>query len=132
MTATATTATTASVTSVLTVTKAQFLKYLKRDFHRCYHCGVIDDTLIPQHRLGRGMGGSKARDVPSNIITFCSYYNGLIESDASERLRAEKLGWSLKSWQDPAKSPVFCMTTGEWYVLSDDCTRKVYTPNTTE
>lgn len=119
-------ATAVTVTVVRTVTKKEFLKYLKRDFNRCYHCGINDETLIPQHRLGRGMGGSKARDVPSNIITFCSYYNGLIESDASERIRAEKLGWSLRSWQNPKEAPVFCMTTGEWYVLADDYSRRVY------
>jgi hypothetical protein len=126
------TAPSATVTSVLTVTKKEFLKYLKRDFNRCYHCGITGDTLVPQHRLGRGMGGSKARDVPSNIITFCSYYNGLIEQDSSERLRALKLGWSLKSWQDPKTTPVFCMVTGEWYVLADDYTRRVYDANITK
>lgn len=122
----------ASATSVLIVTRKEFLKYLKRDFGRCYHCGMTGDTLVPQHRLGRGMGGSKARDVPSNIITFCSYYNGLIEQDSSEKIRAQKLGWSLRSWEDPKTTPVFCMTTGEWWVLADDYTRRVYDANTTK
>lgn len=122
----------ASATSVQTVTKKEFQKYLQRDFNRCYHCGINGDTLVPQHRLGRGMGGSKARDVPSNIITLCSYYNGLIEQDSSEKMRALKLGWALRSYQDPRETPVFCMTTGEWYVLADDYTRRVYDANTTK
>lgn len=106
----------------------EFEKYLKRDFHRCYHCGINNETLVPQHRLGRGMGGSKMRDVPSNIITFCSEFNGRIESDSMAQQKAKQLGWKLESWQDPKTEPVFCMTTGEWYVLADDYTRRVYNP----
>lgn len=112
--------------------RKEFEKYLKRDFWRCYHCGVNDDTLVPQHRLGRGMGGSKARDVPSNIITFCADHNFRIEANPIAASKARRLGWKLESWQDPKTTPVFCMTTGEWYVLGDDFSRKVYNPNITE
>lgn len=108
--------------------RKEFERYLKRDFWRCYHCGISDDTLVPQHRLGRGMGGSKDPKVhaASNIITFCSDHNGRIENNSIALLRAKRLGWKLESWQDPKDTPVFCMTSGEWYVLRDDCTRTVY------
>lgn len=108
--------------------RKEFERYLKRDFGRCYHCGVSDDTLVPQHRLGRGMGGSKDPKVhaASNIITFCSDHNGRIENNSIALLRAKRLGWKLESWQDPKDTPVFCMTTGEWYILRNDCTRTVY------
>ncbi len=109
--------------------RKEFDRYLRRDFGRCYHCGINDDTLVPQHRQGRGMGGSKARHTPSNIITFCSDHNGKIESNAIALLRAKRLGWRLESWQDPRNTPVFCMTTGEWYLLTDDYTRQVYNPD---
>lgn len=89
----------------------------------------MDDTLIPQHRLGRGMGGSKARDVPSNIIVFCADQNQRIEENYVARERARRNGWSLQSWEDPATTPVFDMTSGEWYVLGDDFSRVVYSPN---
>lgn len=109
--------------------KKEFTKYLKRDFYRCYHCGISDETLVPQHRLGRGMGGSKVRDVPSNIITFCADFNNRIEQNSIAREKARRLGWSLESWQNPLTSPVFDNTTGEWYVLADDFSRQVYNPS---
>jgi hypothetical protein len=108
--------------------RKEFEKYLKRDFGRCYHCGISDDTLVPQHRLGRGMGGSSARDVPSNIITFCSDHNGRIEQNYVASARAKRLGWKLESWQNPLTTPVFSMAVGEWYLLDDHYSRQVYNP----
>jgi hypothetical protein len=106
--------------------KKEFDKYLRRDKARCYHCGITDDTLVPQHRKGRGMGGSKAAHTPSNIITFCSDYNGRIESNAIARSKAKRLGWSLESWQDPKEFPVFDTASGNWYLLGDDFSRQTY------
>jgi hypothetical protein len=106
--------------------KKEFNKYLTRDMGRCYHCGITDDTLVPQHRQGRGMGGSKARNVPSNIITFCSDHNGRIEANAIAKAKARRLGWSLESWQDPKTAPVFDSSSGSWYLLGDDFSRQTY------
>jgi len=72
------------------------------------------------------MGGSKARHVPSNIITFCSEHNGRIESNAIARAKARRLGWSLESWQDPKTAPVFDTASGSWYLLGDDFSRQTY------
>jgi hypothetical protein len=87
------------------MTPKQFAKYLARD-HGCYHCGTDDDTCIPQHRQNRGMGGSKSRDVPSNIVVLCSRINGLIESDAWWASEARIQGWKLNSWDDPLEVPI--------------------------
>jgi hypothetical protein len=103
-----------------------FKLILRRDFGRCYHCGVSDDTLIWQHRKNRAMGGSKSADVASNLMTMCSAYNGLIESDAREAERARRLGWKLQSWQDPQTEPVFDFVTGEWFNLDNNFHRYVY------
>ena len=119
-------ATTAAVTWPRIVTKKEFEKYLRRDFYHCLHCGINDDTLVPQHRLGRGMGGSKGRDVPSNIVVLCSDFNTRIEQNYVSAAKAKRMGWKLESWQDPKTSPVWDCITGEWYVLADDYTRKVY------
>lgn len=97
----------------------QFSKYLNRDGH-CYHCGLDDDTLIPQHRVGRGMGGSKTLDRASNIIVLCSAFNGLIEADADAARRARQYGWKLDSWVDPLFEPVFDSLTRTWFMLDDD------------
>ena len=105
--------------------KREFNKYLKRDQGRCYHCGITDDTLVPQHRQGRGMGGSKLRDVPSNIITFCADYNQRIEDNHISSLKAKRMGWKLESWEDPQTTPVLDMSSQEWFLLSDDYTREI-------
>ena len=60
------------------MTPKEFRKYIDRDSW-CYHCGQTE-AIAPNHRISRGMGGSKVRNVPSNIIVLCSEMNGLIES----------------------------------------------------
>jgi hypothetical protein len=74
------------------------------------------------------MGGSKARHVPSNIITFCSEHNGRIESNAIAKAKSLRCGWSLESWQDPLTEPVFDTASGSWYILGNDFSRQTYPP----
>ena len=105
------------------MTPKQFAKYLKRDSGRCYHCGIDDDTLVPQHRATRGLGGSKEADIPSNIITFCSLANGLIESNSYWQAQARMLGWKISKWQTPSENPVYDMSTQKWYLLDDEFNR---------
>jgi hypothetical protein len=93
----------------------QFQRYLDRDLS-CPHCGSELD-LIPQHRQNRGMGGSKARDVPSNIMVMCSELNGLIESNATLANLAKDYGWKLTAGQDPKTTPMF--HSGAWWLLDD-------------
>lgn len=102
---------------------AEFRKYLDRDGGECYHCGTNDATLIPQHRAGRGMGGVKSRNRPSNIITLCSYANGLMESDAKFAELARNRGWKIESWQDPTSVVVFHAPTAQWWLLNDEYKR---------
>lgn len=94
----------------------QFQKYLDRD-GSCPHCGTTEG-LAPHHRANRGMGGSKLRDVPSNIIVLCSAYNGLIESNSVQAKIAVEFGWKLTSGQDPKETPVFL--GDNWYLLDDN------------
>jgi len=97
----------------------QFQNYLIRDRQRCVHCGISSDTLIPQHRKNRGMGGSKARDVPSNIVVMCSKFNYLIEVDAIWATLAKERGWKLESWQDPLDTPLYDANDGIYYILDN-------------
>lgn len=97
---------------------SQFRPYLDRD-KCCYHCGTTID-LIPHHRLNRGMGGSKARHVPSNIIAMCSWFNGVMESDAGAAAWAERMGWKLRSGQDPRSTPVHGVLSTKIYLLDDN------------
>lgn len=95
-----------------------FNRYLSRD-KGCLHCGDTE-TAIPHHRLNRGMGGSKERDRPANILVLCSYYNGLIESDASAAERAREMGWKLRNGQYPTVTPCWVPRLASWVLLDDD------------
>lgn len=88
-----------------------FRKFLDRDGWACVHCGNTGDDLVPQHRVNRGMGGSKELNKPSNIIVICSLFNGLIEADVKAAELAKRMGWKLSSWQSPESTPV-------WYTPS--------------
>lgn len=98
------------------VNQKQFQKYLDRD-GGCVHCGQTE-SVSPHHRLNRGMGGSKVRDVPSNIIVICSDLNNRMESDAGTAQRAILLGWKLKLGADPRAVPVRHYS-GNWRTLDD-------------
>lgn len=110
------------------MTGKQFAKYLARD-HRCLHCGT-EQSLVPNHRANRGMGGSKVRDVPSNIVVLCHGANYLIEAVAFHAAEARRYGWKLESWQDPAQTPVYDRSSARWYLLDDQFGRtEVEGPN---
>lgn len=102
----------------------QFAKYLARDLHCPCGCSGKEDTFVPQHRAGRGMGGSKALDKPSNIIVMCSRMNGLIESDAGVAEVARMRGWKLSRWQEPERTAFYDASTYTWYLIDNDYNRK--------
>lgn len=99
----------------------QFQKYLDRDEY-CLHCGETE-AIAPHHRANRGMGGSKARDVPSNIIVICSKFNGSMEANHYDSATGRVNGWKLSAWHDPKSEPVFDAVKGEWFLLDDNFNR---------
>jgi hypothetical protein len=104
------------------LTPKEFKRLLARDRY-CLHCGLDDETLIPQHRINRQMGGAgkhSKRNKPSNLIVLCSAFNGLIESDAESALKALQGGYKLESWQDPLLVPVWDSVRSVWVLLDDD------------
>ena len=103
----------------------EFQKYLTRDGGRCYHCGKAGDDLVPQHRAGRGMGGSKLRNQASNIITLCSMANGLLEADADLARLGRERGWKISGYEKPEDVAVYETWSGLWWLLRDDGTRTV-------
>lgn len=104
-----------------------FAKYLARDLHCPCGCVGVEDTFVPQHRAGRGMGGSKSLDVPSNIIVMCSSLNGLIESDARYADTARRYGWKLHRWEDSATVPFYDAVTSTWNLIDNDFNRTITT-----
>lgn len=109
----------------LKMNRKQFNKYLARDKH-CLHCGSTGEDLVPQHRANRGMGGSKAREKASNIIVLCSFYNGVIESDAQAAQDARWYGWKIETWEDPYEAPVYDRALDKWYLLDDNFGKKIF------
>jgi hypothetical protein len=101
----------------------EFEKLVNRDGY-CLHCGETV-AISPQHRVNRGMGGSKLRGQSSNLVVLCSELNGLAESSSPHRKLALKYGWKLASWEDPELIPVFDGVAGVWYLLDDNFGRKV-------
>lgn len=107
-------------------------RVLTRDEGRCYHCGTTE-TLIPQHRLNRGMGGSKALEIPANVITLCSAFNGEIESNSEAAGMA--IGWGWKITGQPVineqaievimKTPVYDRTSELWFRLDNHYGRRM-------
>jgi hypothetical protein len=100
------------------MTPKQFGRFLLRD-GSCWHCGAVTG-LIPHHRINRGMGGSKARHKPSNILVMCAEINGLMESDPEIASKARRYGWKLESWRDTEKEAVYSRVDDAWYTLKDD------------
>lgn len=92
-----------------------------RDHYFCamtaYSSCVGDLTL--QHRVGRGMGGSKRLDGFSNLLSLCAWHNQLIEADAQAKQWALRHGVSVlrrhAALFDVAHIPVF--VDGEWWFL---------------
>jgi len=97
----------------------QFALYLARDLHCVCGCTGREDTFVPQHRAGRGMGGSKVLDRPANILVMCSLVNGLIESDAKWASAAREYGWKISRWESPEETPFYDLATGTWNLLDN-------------
>ena len=93
-----------------------FRKYLDRD-DGCVHCGATE-AVSPHHRLNRGMGGSKERDKPSNVIVICSWLNNAMEADSKVAAKAKELGWKLQAGDNPELEPIYHYSM-QWRVLDD-------------
>lgn len=100
-----------------------FAKLIERDSY-CLHCGETE-AVAPNHRINRGMGGSKKLNNWANMVLLCSLLNGQIEADSRWASMAEAYGWKLRRYQDPLAEPVFDAISGVWYLLDDDLGRKV-------
>ena len=97
----------------------QFALYLARDMHCVCGCVGREDTFVPQHRINRGMGGSKVLDRPANVLVMCSRMNGLIESDPVFAAPARVYGWKLSRWQVPEETPFYDLATGQWNLIDN-------------
>lgn len=97
-------------------TKKQMSELRKRDDNRSAWTGEESDTLVPQHRANRGMGGSPSRNVLSNAVLLESIINGLIESDPEWQAEAIRRGIKVSLHADPRMVPVVHAVHGECWL----------------
>lgn len=96
---------------------------IDRDHMRCQRCGMPIDTspvgYSIQHRDNRAMGGTSdpRTNLPSNGLTLCgSGTTGCHGKAEANPEWAERLGYAVASWADPATVPV--LTFHGWVLLS--------------
>jgi len=97
----------------------QFALYIARDMHCPCGCVGRENTFVPQHRINRGMGGSRLLDRPANVLVMCSSTNGAIESDPKAAAAAREYGWKLSRWESPEDTPFYDIATGTWNLLDN-------------
>jgi len=102
-----------------------FALYLARDLHCPCGCVGREDTFVPQHRINRGMGGSRVLDRPANVLVMCSLVNGLIETDAKWAGAAREYGWKLSRWEAPEGTPFYDLATGTWNLIDNIYNRTI-------
>lgn len=81
----------------------------ERDNHRCVRCGSVRD-LTTQHRVPRGMGGTRATWInePANLITLCgSGTTGCHGYCEHHPTHAKESGWAVSKYANPEDMPVF-------------------------
>lgn len=96
-------------------------RVFERDGYMCVDCGAVV-MLTVQHRVNRGMGGSKNLDRMSNLITMCVTHNVRLESDAEYAERGREYGWKVHRNRTvkPEDVPVFYRPLRAWYLLNEN------------
>lgn len=88
----------------------------ERDDWRCARCAGWG-PLSTQHRVARGMGGSRleAINLPSNLLTLCGSGTTGCHGWVEHHPRwAQAHGWSVPRWQDPAEVAVWTWRGWVW------------------
>lgn len=88
------------------LTKKHVAALRVRDENRSAWTGEESDTLVPQHRANRGMGGSRKANTLSNVVLLESRINSLIESDPEWQAEAVRRGIKVSKFADPRMVPV--------------------------
>lgn len=99
-------------------------KLFARDEEQCWHCGTTEQLTV-QHRVNRGMGGSKRRDNAANLILLCWFVNFEMEASSRAAESARRAGWKVDRGATPELTPVFHHPTNAWYLLDDKWNKTV-------
>ena len=86
---------------------------LLRDFHQCVlasvHC--LTTATDCDHRVGRGMGGNKALDVPHNLLATCRPCNSHKEDNAAFSAECVARGIKIRRSQSTQIDLERCLST---------------------
>lgn len=101
----------------------------ERDGYMCVDCGTPYGLTV-QHRVSKGIGGSKHLDHMANLLTMCNVHNCLLEADAAYAEKGRELGWKVHRNRvvEPAGVPVFYRPLRAWVYLGDDGSRLTVEP----
>ena len=106
-------------------------RVFERDGYMCVDCGTPYGLSV-QHRVSKGIGGSKTLDRMSNLLTMCVTHNCLLESDAEYAERGREYGWKVHRNRTvkPEDVPVYYRPLRVWFYLASDGSRlRVDAPN---
>ncbi len=90
---------------------------------RCERCGrVLTSWYSRQHRIARGMGGTKRADTPANLVLLCGSATSAgchrVCEDRDREAIDEGYVISIHSGADPAQVPILLWTG--WTLLGHD------------
>lgn len=114
----------------MSVSKQTRERVFERDGYMCVDCGTPYGLSV-QHRVGRGMGGSKGSDNMSNLLSMCVTHNCRLEADAEYAEIGRKYGWKVHRNRTvkPEDVPVYYRYLRAWFYLASDGSRlRVETP----
>lgn len=84
----------------------------------CERCGRLGSNM--HHRIPRGMGGTKTKDVASVLIFLCGSgttgCHGWVESHRSE---AYETGMLVRRGSDPSYVPIVNLYGSSYYLTND-------------
>lgn len=97
------------------IPKAILKAITARDGHRSAWTGDDVDTLVPQDRGNRGMGGRSIYDV-ANYVWLEADINDFIESRADWAEEARRRGIKISRFSDPRLVPINHAVHGDVYL----------------
>jgi len=107
------------VGAVTATPKALLRALTARDGHVSAWTGNDTETLVPQDRANRGMGGFKGNQRLSMYVWLESDINGLIESDADWAAEARRRGIKISRYDNPEHVPIDHAVHGRCLLLDD-------------